>query len=216
MIADIARQNMVASQLRTNRVTDGRLLEAFATIPRERFVPAGRRAVAYVDEDIEIGRGRFLMEPRVLGRLLQSLAPEPGSVALVVGCGTGYSAAILAKLVETVVVIESDADLSRHANAVLSDLGIDNVAVFNMPLVGGYPAQAPYDIILIDGGVYEVPHALVDQLSDGGRLAAVRRHGPAGQALLVVNSGGIASERVEFDATVPVLPGFERPAAFVF
>lgn len=216
MIADIARQNMVASQLRTNRVTDGRLLEAFATIPRERFVPAGRRAVAYVDEDIEIGRGRFLMEPRVLGRLLQSLAPEPGSVALVVGCGTGYSAAILAKLVETVVVIESDADLSRHANAVLSDLGIDNVAVFNMPLVGGYPAQAPYDIILIDGGVYEVPHALVDQLSDGGRLAAVRRHGPAGQALLVVNSGGIASERVEFDATVPVLPGFEKPAAFVF
>lgn len=216
MIADIARQNMVASQLRTNRVTDGRLLEAFATIPRERFVPAGRRAVAYVDEDIEIGRGRFLMEPRVLGRLLQSLAPEPGSVALVVGCGTGYSAAILAKLVETVVAIESDADLSRHANAVLSDLGIDNVAVFNMPLVGGYPAQAPYDIILIDGGVYEVPHALVDQLSDGGRLAAVRRHGPAGQALLVVNSGGIASERVEFDATVPVLPGFERPAAFVF
>ena len=216
MIADIARQNMVASQLRTNRVTDERLLDAFATVPRERFVPAGRGAVAYVDEDIEIGRGRFLMEPRVLGRLLQSLAPEPGSVALVVGCGTGYSTAILAKLVETVVAIESDTDLARHANAVLSDLGIDNVAIFNMPIVGGYPAQAPYDIILIDGGVHEVPHALVDQLSDGGRLAAVRRHGPAGQALLVVKSGGIASERVEFDATVPVLPGFERPAAFVF
>jgi protein-L-isoaspartate(D-aspartate) O-methyltransferase len=156
------------------------------------------------------------MEPRVLGRLLQSLAPEPGSVALVVGCGTGYSTAILAKLVETVVAIESDADLSRHANAVLSDLGIDNVAVFNMSNVGGYPAQAPYDIILIDGGVHEVPHALVDQLSEGGRLAAVRRSGPAGQALLVVKSGGIASERVEFDASVPVLPGFEKPAAFVF
>lgn len=216
MIAEIARQNMVASQLRTNRVTDERLLEAFATVPRERFVPAGRRAVAYVDEDIEIARGRFLMEPRVLGRMLQSLAPEPGSVALVVGSGTGYSTAILAKLVETVVAIESDADLSRHANAVLSDLGIDNVAVFNMPNVGGYPAQAPYDIILIDGGVHEVPHALVDQLSEGGRLAAVRRSGPAGQALLVVKSGGIASERVEFDATVPVLPGFEKPTAFVF
>ena len=216
MIAEIARQNMVASQLRTNRVTDERLLEAFATVPRERFVPAGRRAVAYVDEDIEIARGRYLMEPRVLGRLLQSLAPEPSSVALVVGCGTGYSTAILAKLVETVVAIESDADLSRHANAVLSDLGIDNVAVFNMSNVSGYPAQAPYDIILIDGGVHEVPHALVDQLSEGGRLAAVRRSGPAGQALLVVKSGGIASERVEFDASVPILPGFEKPAAFVF
>lgn len=216
MIAEIARQNMVASQLRTNRVTDERLLEAFATVPRERFAPTGRRAVAYVDEDIEIARGRFLMEPRVLGRLLQSLAPAPNSIALVVGSGTGYSTAILAKLVETVVAVESDADLSRHANAVLSDLGIDNVAVFNMPHVGGYPAQAPYDIILIDGGVHQVPHALVDQLSEGGRLAAVRRSGPAGQAVLVVKSGGVASERVEFDATVPVLPGFEKPAAFVF
>ena len=216
MIAEIARQNMVASQLRTNRVTDERLLEAFATVPRERFVPTGRRAVAYVDEDIEIARGRFLMEPRVLGRLLQSLAPAPDSIALVVGSGTGYSAAILANLVETVVAIESDADLSRQANAVLSDLRIDNVAILNMPNVGGYPAQAPYDIILIDGGVHQVPHALVDQLSEGGRLAAVRRSGPAGQALLVVKSGGIASERVEFDATVPVLPGFEKPAAFVF
>jgi protein-L-isoaspartate(D-aspartate) O-methyltransferase len=216
MIAEIARQNMVASQLRTNRVTDERLLEAFATVPRERFVPTGRRAVAYVDEDIEIARGRFLMEPRVLGRLLQSLAPAPNSIALVVGSGTGYSTAILAKLVETVVAVESDADLSRHANAVLSDLGIDNVAVFNMPHVGGYPAQAPYDIILIDGGVHQVPHALVDQLAEGGRLAAVRRSGPAGQALLVVKSGGVASERVEFDAIVPVLPGFEKPAVFVF
>jgi protein-L-isoaspartate(D-aspartate) O-methyltransferase len=216
MIAEIARQNMVASQLRTNRVTDERLLEAFATVPRERFVPTGRRALAYVDEDIEIARGRFLMEPRVLGRLLQSLAPAPNSIALVVGSGTGYSTAILAKLVETVVAVERDADLSRHANAVLSDLGIDNVAVFNMPHVGGYPAQAPYDIILIDGGVHQVPHALVDQLSEGGRLAAVRRSGPAGQAVLVVKSGGVASERVEFDAIVPVLPGFEKPAAFVF
>jgi protein-L-isoaspartate(D-aspartate) O-methyltransferase len=216
MIAEIARQNMVASQLRTNRVTDERLLAAFATVPRERFVPAGRRAVAYVDEDIEIARGRFLMEPRVLGRLLQSLAPEPDSIALVVGSGTGYSTAILAKLVETVVAVESDADLSRHANAVLSDLGIDNVAVFNMPNAGGYPAQAPYDIILIDGGVHEIPHALVDQLADDGRLAAVRRSGPVGQAVLVVKSGGVASERVEFDASVPVLPGFEKPAAFVF
>lgn len=216
MIAEIARQNMVASQLRTNRVTDERLLEAFATVPRERFVPTGRRAVAYVDEDIEIARGRFLMEPRVLGRMLQSLAPAPGAIALVVGCGTGYSTAILAKLVETVVAIESDTELFRHANAVLSDLGIDNVAVFNMPNVGGYPAQAPYDIILVDGGVHQIPHALVDQLSDGGRLAAVRRSGPAGQALLVLKNGGIASERVEFDASVPVLPGFEKPAAFVF
>ena len=216
MIAEIARQNMVASQLRTNRVTDERLLEAFATVPRERFVPSSRRAVAYVDEDIEIARGRYLMEPRVLGRLLQSLAPAPDSVAMVVGAGTGYSSAILSRLVETVVAIESDEELVRHANAVLADLGIDNVAVFNVPHVGGYPSQAPYGIILIDGGVYEVPHELVDQLAEGGRLGAVRRPGATGQALIVVKSDGVASERVEFDATVPILPGFEKPAAFAF
>ncbi len=216
MIAEIARRNMVASQLRTNRVTDERLLAAFATVPRERFVPPSRRAVAYVDEDIEIARGRYLMEPRVLGRLLQALAPASDSVAMVVGAGTGYSSAILARLVQTVVAIESDPELVRHANAALADLGIDNVAVFNAPHVGGYPSQAPYGTILIDGGVYAVPHELVDQLAEGGRLGAVRRPGAAGQALIVVKSDGVASERVEFDATVPVLPGFEKPAAFAF
>jgi protein-L-isoaspartate(D-aspartate) O-methyltransferase len=216
MIAEIARQNMVASQLRTNRVSDEALLDAFASVPRERFVPADRRAIAYVDEDIEIAPDRYLMEPRVLGRLLQSLAPTPTAVALVVGCGTGYSTAILARLVQTVVAIESDPELARRANAILADLAVDNVAIFNMPHAGGYPDQAPYDLILIDGAVHEVPRALIDQLADGGRLAAVRRSGPAGEALLIVKNGGVASERVEFDAAVPILPGFERPPAFVF
>lgn len=216
MNTDIARQNMVERQLRTNRVTDESILAAFASIPRERFVPASRRAVAYVDEDIEIAPGRFLTEPRVLGRLVQALRPRPGTVAMVVGGGTGYSAAILSKLVETVVAIESDPVLAQAANRTLADLGIDNVVIFNVPHVAGYADQAPYDAILLDGAVYEVPHAIVDQLADDGRLATVRRSNASGEAVLIVKDGGTVSERVEFDAAVPILPGFERPAAFAF
>jgi protein-L-isoaspartate(D-aspartate) O-methyltransferase len=216
MNAEIARRNMVACQLRTNRVTDERLLEAFASVPRERFVPPARRAVAYVDEDMEIAPGRYLMEPRVLGRLVQSLVPVGGGVALVVGCGTGYSAAILARLFETVVAVESDAALARQANAILADLAVDNVAVFNAPHDEGYAAQAPYHAILIDGAVEELPRALLDQLAEGGRLAAVRRLGAAGAAILLVKRNGTISERAEFDAAIPMLPGFERPMAFAF
>jgi len=216
MDTEIARQNMVTCQLRTNRVTDERLLAAFETVPRERFVPTARRSVAYVDEDIEIAPGRYLMEPRVLGRLLQSLMPPPHGVAMVVGVGPGYAAAILARLVQTVVAVESDEALARQANTALSELGVDNVAVFNAPHAEGYPAQAPYDTILIDGAVSSVPSVLLDQLAEGGRLAAVRRDGPTGEAMLYFKRNRVISERSEFDAAVPMLPGFEKPAAFAF
>ena len=216
MNLEAARRNMVVCQLQTNRVTDNAVLAAFEAIPRERFLPDGRRAIAYVDEDIEIAPRRYLMEPRVLGRMIQSLMPARDSVALVVGCGTGYSAAILSRLVQTVVAVESDESLVRAANANLAALGIDNVAVFNAPLEQGYEAQAPYQAILVDGGVEIIPNVLTGQLADGGRLVAVRRSGPVGQAVLVAKTGGVVSERPEFDAAVPVLPGFERPQSFAF
>jgi protein-L-isoaspartate(D-aspartate) O-methyltransferase len=216
MNADIARRNMVDCQLRTNRVTDERVLAAFEAVPRERFVPTSRRSMAYIDEDIQIAPNRYLMEPRVLGRLLQSLNPAPAGVAMVVGCGMGYAAAILARVVQTVVAVESAPDLARQANAILAELGVDNVAVVNAPHADGYPDQAPYDTILINGAVSEVPPALSGQLADGGRLAAVRRNGPVGEAVLYLREGGTISERVEFDATVPMLAGFEKAAAFVF
>jgi protein-L-isoaspartate(D-aspartate) O-methyltransferase len=216
MNAEIARQNMVERQIRTNRVTDEAVLAAFSNVPRERFVPSDRRAVAYVDEDIEIAPGRYLMEPMILARLVQAAAIGTSDVVMVIGCGLGYSAAIVSRLADTVVAIEQDADLAERTNGLLREFGADNVAVFQSPHAEGCPAQAPYNAIVIDGAVVEVPAPLFDQLTEGGRLVAVRRSGPVGEATLFLKAGGVISERALFDAAIPVLPGFERHEAFAF
>lgn len=216
MNAEITRRNMVDCQLRTNRVTDEAVLAAFENVPRERFVPSSRRAVAYVDDDIEVAAGRFLMEPMVFGRLVQEATIGAGDVAMVIGCNFGYSVAILSSLADTVVAIEQDPDLAARANGLLREFGADNVAVFQAPHAEGYPAQAPYNAILIDGAVDHVPATLFDQLAEGGRLVAVRRAGPVGEATLFLKVGGVISERTLFDAAIPVLPGFERRPEFAF
>ncbi|MDZ4734901.1 MAG: protein-L-isoaspartate O-methyltransferase [Rhodospirillaceae bacterium] len=216
MIAETARRNMVDCQLRTNRVTDEAVLAAFESVPRERFVPAGRRAVAYVDDDIEIAPGRFLMEPMVLARLVQEAMIGTNDVAMVIGCSVGYSAAIVSRVAGTVVAIEQDPDLAARANNLLREFGADNVAVFQALHAEGYAGQAPYDAILIDGAVDHVPATLFDQLGEGGRLVAVRRAGPVGEAILFLKVGGVISERTLFDAAIPVLPGFERRPEFAF
>ncbi len=212
-----ARANMVASQLRTNKVTDPVLLEAFETVPRELFVPADKRGVAYVDEDIAIAPGRYLMEPMVFARLLQEAAVEPGDIVLDIGCGSGYSSAILAKLAATVVAVESDKRLAEDADRILSDQGNDNVVVVEAPLDEGYPKQAPYNVIVIGGSVAEVPKAICDQLIDGGRLVTVVKDRPGlGRASLIQRTGDVVSSRALFDAATPYLPGFTREAGFVF
>lgn len=212
-----ARANMVGSQLRTNKVTDLRLLEAFETVPRELFVPAGKRGIAYVDDDMAIAEGRYLMEPMVLARLLQAAAVEPADMVLDIGCGTGYSSAILAKLAATVVAVESDPRLAEEANRTLSEQGNDNVVVVEASLEGGYPKQAPYNVIVIGGTVAEVPPEICDQLIDGGRLVTVVKDRPGlGQARLMQRTGEVVSSRVLFDAATPYLPGFTREAGFVF
>jgi protein-L-isoaspartate(D-aspartate) O-methyltransferase len=216
MNSETARRNMVERQLRTNRVTDEAVLAAFEAVPRELFVAPNRRAVAYVDEDVEIAPGRFLMEPMVLARLVQAVSVGAGNVAMVIGCSLGYSAAILARLADTVVAIEQDSDLAARANGLLREFGADNVAVFQAPHAEGYPAQAPYDAIVIDGAVDQVPSTLFDQLGEGGRLVAVRRSGPIGAAILFLRVGDVISERTLFDAAIPALPGFERRAEFAF
>lgn len=212
-----ARVHMVDSQLRTNKVRDGRVLDAFESLPREVFVPESRRGIAYVDEDLLLDKGRYLMEPMVLARLLQVAEIGSGDVALDVGCATGYSSALLAKLAATVVALESDATLVEQANRALSEQGVDNVVVVEGPLSEGYPAQAPYDVILISGAVAEVPRAIREQLAEGGRLVTVVRgdSGP-GRAMLYQRSGGIVSGRPLFDASTPILPGFEPKRGFVF
>jgi protein-L-isoaspartate(D-aspartate) O-methyltransferase len=213
----IARRNMVESQLRTNRVTTPNLLAAMGTLPRERFVPAAKRTVAYVDEDIPIGCGRFIMEPMVLGRLLEAAAVRPSDVALVVGCGTGYSAAVIAKLASTVFALERERELSIKAATELTNLALDNAVVIEGRVDRGYPDQSPYDVILIDGAVAQVPPAIIDQLAEGGRLVTViGADKPVGRAILMQRRDDVVSERTVFDASVRTLPSFKAKAGFVF
>ncbi len=212
-----ARANMVESQLRTNKVTDVRVLGAFETVPRERFTPDDLTGVAYVDEDIAIGEGRYMMEPMVLARLLQAAAIDPGDMVLDIGCGSGYSSAILAQLAATVVAVESDKLLAEQANAALAELSIDNVVLIDAPLTEGYAKQAPYNAILLNGSVAKVPDGILDQLGEGGRLVTVLRDRPhLGRAVLMQKSGGIVSSRTLFNAATPLLPGFAEPPRFVF
>lgn len=213
----VARRNMVESQIRPNKVTDPLLLGAFLDIPREQFLPKAKRGVAYVDEDIELGEGRYLMEPMILARLLQTAEVKPTDVTLDIGCGTGYSTAILARLCNTVVAVESNRKLAAEAGAVLGRLGIDNAAVIEGPLERGYAKQAPYDIILFSGAVAEVPEVILDQLGEGGRLLAVIDDGSrVRKGTIMTRLGGVISGRPVFDAATPLLPGFDRKLGFVF
>jgi len=213
----LARTNMVESQIRTNKVTDQHLIDAFEAVPRELFVGEDQQGLAYVDEDLQIAEGRFLMEPMVLARLIQAAAPTSTDAVLDIGCGTGYSTAVLARVAGSAVALEPDQRLAERGNAILNDLGIDNAAVVVGDPKSGYAKQAPYDAILIGGAVDEVPSAVIDQLADGGRIVAVLiDEAGLGRATLLQRVGATVSKRVLFDAAVPPLPGFERKPQFVF
>jgi len=214
--AAVARRNMVDSQIRPNRVTDLRVIAAFDSVPRERFVPPALAGVAYLDEDLEIAPGRFLIEPMVLARLIQALDPGPSDRALDIGTGYGYAAAVLAQLAGSVVTVESDAGLADAARRAIGATGGTNVALERGPLAAGHPDAAPYDLILLGGSVERVPTALLDQLGEGGRLATVLLERGVGQASLFLKSGGVVSHRVLFDAATPPLPGFAAAPRFVF
>jgi protein-L-isoaspartate(D-aspartate) O-methyltransferase len=212
-----ARFNMVESQVRANRVTDSAVLRAMEAVPRELFVPKALRAFAYVDSSLSLDDERHLVEPLVLARMVQAAAIRDNDVVLDVGCATGYSAAVLAHMASTVVALESDADLSTRATRTLTELGLDNAVVVTGTLANGYPRQAPYDVILLEGAVPEVPDGLRGQLSDGGRLVAIIGDGTWNSKLTVIERHGESfGQRVVFDATAPRLSGFERAEAFVF
>src|SRR6266446_83504 len=214
---ETARTRMVESQLRPNKVTDKRLLDAFLAIHRELFVPEHLQAVAYVDEDLPLGRGRYLMEPMVWARLLQAAAVERTDTALIVGAGTGYEAAVAAALARSVVALEEDPELARRARAALVEHAIASVSIVEGPLVQGYRLRAPYDVIVFGGAVAEVPSEIASQLAEEGRLLAVVKSGNAvGRAILTTRTGGLLARRVIFDAATPLLPGFLPKPAFVF
>jgi len=213
----VARRNMVESQVRTNKVTDQRVLDRMGSLPRELFVPKSRRTLAYMDECLQIGEGRYLMEPCALARLLQGAALQESDVALVIGCGTGYSAALMAGMAATVFGIDSDPELVAEAGTILSELAIDNVVIEARQHRDGWAEQGPYDVILIDGEVPEVPQSILDQLGEGGRLLAIVREDVAvARAMLYGKRFGSVSHCVLFDAKVGPCPGFEQKTGFVF
>lgn len=211
-----ARRHMVDGQILPNRVTDRRLIEALSDMPREQFVPKSLQGVAYVDEDLAIAPGRFLMEPMVFARLAQEAGIGQGDAILNIGAGTGYDAAILARLGSVVVAVEENADLAKAAGETLSELATDNVVLIEGPLNNGSPRQGPYDVIFFGGAVEEVPQGILKQLAEGGRLVAVVNRRNIGSATLITRQNGVLGDRVLFDAGTPLLPGFARKPAFQF
>ena len=214
---ETARIRMVESQLRPNRFMGERVLGAFLEIRRELLVPEHLKAVAYVDEDLPLGKGRHLMEPMVVARLLQSAAIERTDTVLIVGAGTGYEAALVAALARSVVALEEDPDLARRGRAAFVEHSIASVSVVEGPLPHGYRARAPYDAILFCGAVAEVPAEIGSQLAEGGRLVAVvKPESGMGRATLTTRIGGVPARRVLFDAATPLLPGFLPKPVFAF
>lgn len=204
------RQAMVASQLRTTAVNDPRVVAAMAKVARERFVPAAQAAIAYLDKSLPIGNGRSMPSPMVVGRLLTEARTRPSDHALVIGAGSGYSAAVLAELVAHVVALEQDEALLGSASL---PANVDRVSG---PLVDGWPTAAPYDLILLDGAAEEIPPAIIAQLADGGRIAApILEDGVT--RLAIGRKAGPGFGILSFaDAEAPILPGFEVAKGFTF
>jgi protein-L-isoaspartate(D-aspartate) O-methyltransferase len=224
---DFARRRltMVETQLRPNEVTDTRLIAAMSALPRERFVPERLRAFAYIDERLEVfpaidaAPARFLLAPMVLARLVQLAAVEPGDTVLDVGCVTGYSTTILARLGREVVGVEPEPELADAARANLRALEIANVEIVEGALARGRPEKGPYDVILLNGSVPGKPESLFGQLREGGRLAAIVSRqglGAQGKATLFVKAEGEVSGLPHFDAGASPLPGFSRESSFSF
>ena len=215
-----ARLNMVDSQLRTSGVTDPRVLDVTQEVPREIFVPAALRPVAYLDGDLRVtGAGetpRYVMRPYSFGKLLELAVIREGDVVLDIGTATGYSAAVLAKLAETVVAVESDEDLAGKAIANLDKLGITNAAVITGALEVGYAKGGPYDVIVLEGAVEHLPADLLDQLKENGRLVPIFHEDGRSRGRIYTKKRGTVTFRDAFDGSAELLPGFELSEGFVF
>lgn len=211
-----ARGSMVDCQVRTADVTRYSIIDAMLSVPREDYVPAAMRSIAYFGEDMPLGAGRVLLDPRVFAKMLDAVDIGPGDLVLDVGCGLGYSTAVIARMAEAVVALEEDESMAAEAQATLAAQGVDNAVLEAAPLAGGVPAHGPYDVIVVEGAVEIMPQALTDQLKRGGRIVAIFVEGAVGQARLGLRTEhGMAWRRI-FDAIAPVLPGFAAAKAFEF
>jgi protein-L-isoaspartate(D-aspartate) O-methyltransferase len=211
-----ARRMMVDGQVCTADIHNSDLIAAMLDLPRERFVPPALAEQAYVDGDLEIAKGRWMLKPMVLAKLIQAAHLQPGDHVLDVGCGFGYSSAVLARLVDSVVALEEDPKLAGAAKEALSSCGVTNVTVANGPLKEGWPAGSPYDFILLNGATEIEPETLGRQLKPNGRLACIFGRAPAAKATIFRPAEGQLVGRPIFDAAAPLLPGFVAPPAFVF
>jgi protein-L-isoaspartate(D-aspartate) O-methyltransferase len=214
--AAAARRMMVDGQVRTADVTDPDLLAAMQAVPRELFVPPALVAQAYCDGEIGLGNGRALLRPMVLAKLVQAANVRSGDHVLDVGCGTGYSSAVLSHLGASVVALEQNVELTRAAKAALAAAGAGRVQLVNGHLAAGWPVAAPFDVILFEGSTEIVPNALGSQLKPQGRLAAIFGSGPSGKAMIYRRIKAQLVGRPVFDAAAPILPGFAAPPTFVF
>lgn len=212
----LARRMMVDGQVRTVDVHNPELIAAMLEVPRERFVPRRLAEQAYVDGELDLGNGRAMLAPMVFAKLVEAAQLTGGEHVLDVGCGLGYSAAVLAQLAGSIVALEEDPDLCRQAQASLAGSGPARVVVVQGPLAAGWPAAAPYDFILLDGATEVVPDALGRQLKPGGRLACIFGHAPAAKATLFRLAEGHLVGRPIFDAAAVTLPGFRAAPTFVF
>ncbi|WP_028878389.1 protein-L-isoaspartate O-methyltransferase family protein [Terasakiella pusilla] len=213
----LSRFNMVEGQIKTNRVTDPYVLDAMTEVPREAFVPTSKKGIAYIDDAIEVARGRYMLEPMVLARILEAAELSEDDIVLDIGCNTGYSTAVLSKIVSTVVGLESDKDLADCATKTLEKLGVDNAVVVNAPLQDGVAKQAPFNVIIFNGAVSEVPDSIKNQLADGGRLVVITT-GKSTMATVSVytRNNEVFSKRDLLEAGVATLPGFEAKKGFSF
>ncbi|WP_291853109.1 protein-L-isoaspartate O-methyltransferase [Bradyrhizobium sp.] len=216
----IARQKMVDGQVRPSDVTDIRIIDAMLAVPREAFVPEKSRALAYLDLDLEVSESasarRFLIKPVVLAKMLQAAEIRPSDRVLVVGCASGYAAAVIARFAAEVTATESDPAMAAKARDILARIGAENVTVRIASAADGDPANPPYDVIVLNGATEIVPERLNRQLRDGGRLVGVFAMSQPPRATIVTRSHGDFGHRTLFDATAPVLPGMVRAPAFVF
>jgi protein-L-isoaspartate(D-aspartate) O-methyltransferase len=215
-----ARQNMVDGQVRANDVTDTRILEAMLALPRELFVPESRRALAYLDLDLDVSESgvakRYMLKPQVIAKLLQAAEIAATDKVLLVGGATGYAAALVARLAAKVTATESDAALVAKGTKILGQLGFTNVAMEAGAPIEGAPADAPYDVIVLNGATAVAPERLFEQLAEGGRLVGIFAASKPARATIVTKSHGDLGDRTLFDAAAPVLPGMERAPSFVF
>ncbi|MCG6883117.1 MAG: protein-L-isoaspartate O-methyltransferase [Silicimonas sp.] len=215
-MADFSRRRtmMVDTQVRPSDVTKFPIIDAMLTVPRELFVPVDRREIAYMGEHVGMGGGRVILDPRTLAKMLEAANIQNDEMVLDIGSGLGYSAAVAAHIAEAVIAVEDSADRVRDAENALAEAGIDNVAVVEGVLAEGALKSAPYDVILIQGAVETVPQGLIDQLKEGGRIVAIFMTGALGAVRVGYRIDGAVSWRFAFNASAPLLPGFEAAKAF--